>query len=57
MQVLPHELNGTGNRLLKLLFVIIGFGVICTVMYMDPDTHQSDTSCNASLQLKLENLG
>ena len=49
MQILPHELNETGNRLMKLLFVIIGFVVVSIVMYMDPDTHQSDTSSNTSL--------
>lgn len=36
-QVLPHEMNNGENRLLKLLFIILGFAAVCGVLYLDPD--------------------
>lgn len=45
-EVLPHELNQGGDRLLKLLATLIGFSVICGVMFLDPDAAPSgDSSC------------
>lgn len=39
-EVLPHEMNNGENRLLKLLFIILGFAAVCGVLYLDPDTRQ-----------------
>ncbi|MPC94367.1 Zinc transporter ZIP1 [Portunus trituberculatus] len=36
-EVLPHEMNSGENRLLKLLFIILGFSAVCGVLYLDPD--------------------
>lgn len=36
-EVLPHEMNNGENRLLKLLFIILGFAAVCGVLYLDPD--------------------
>ena len=44
-EVLPHELNQGGDRLLKLLATIIGFSVICGVMFLDPDAAPNAGSC------------
>jgi zinc transporter 1/2/3 len=35
-EILPHELNQNENRLLKLLALIIGFSVVCFVLFLDP---------------------
>ena len=40
-EVLPHELNYRENRILKLLFVILGFSIVCAQMIFDP-TNQVD---------------
>ncbi|XP_063602498.1 zinc transporter ZIP1-like isoform X2 [Penaeus indicus] len=39
-EVLPHEMNNGENRLLKLLFIILGFSAVCGVLYLDPDTQR-----------------
>ncbi|KAE8741266.1 hypothetical protein FOCC_FOCC013188 [Frankliniella occidentalis] len=44
-EVLPHELNQGGDRLLKLLAILIGFSVICGVMFLDPDASPDGGSC------------
>ncbi|XP_076340660.1 zinc transporter ZIP1-like [Tachypleus tridentatus] len=36
-EVLPHELNSSHDRLLKLVFVILGFCVVCTLVGLQPD--------------------
>ena len=35
-QVLPHEMNNGQHRLLKNLFVILGFSAVCFMMYIEP---------------------
>ncbi|XP_023713129.1 zinc transporter ZIP1 isoform X2 [Cryptotermes secundus] len=35
-EVLPHELNQKENRLLKLLALLLGFSVVCFVLFLDP---------------------
>jgi zinc transporter 1/2/3 len=35
-EVLPHELNRNENRLLKLLALLLGFSVVCFVLFLDP---------------------
>lgn len=44
-EVLPHELNQGGDRLLKLLAILIGFSVICGVMFLDPDAAPNGATC------------
>ncbi|CAL4091940.1 unnamed protein product, partial [Meganyctiphanes norvegica] len=39
-EVLPHEMNNGENRLLKLLFIILGFTAVCGVLYIDPETRK-----------------
>lgn len=39
-EVLPHEMNNGENRLLKLLFIILGFSAVCGVLYLDPDNQR-----------------
>ncbi|XP_064115570.1 zinc transporter ZIP1-like [Macrobrachium nipponense] len=39
-EVLPHEMNNGENRLLKLLFIILGFSAVCGVLYLDPDAQR-----------------
>ncbi|KAK4308800.1 hypothetical protein Pmani_019520 [Petrolisthes manimaculis] len=39
-EVLPHEMNNGENRLLKLLFIILGFAAVCGVLYINPDTQR-----------------
>ncbi|XP_043225708.1 zinc transporter ZIP1-like [Amphibalanus amphitrite] len=36
-EVLPHEFRDNTDRLLRTLFVVIGFGVVCCVLFLDPD--------------------
>lgn len=33
-EVLPHELNKPDNRMLKLLFVILGYTSICSLLFI-----------------------
>ena len=33
-EVLPHELNQRGNRIMKLIFVLVGFLFICGFMFI-----------------------
>ncbi|XP_070541632.1 zinc transporter ZIP1-like [Ptychodera flava] len=33
-EVLPHEMNSPGNRLLKLLCIILGFSTICGLLFL-----------------------
>lgn len=33
-EVLPHELNQRGNRMMKLLFVLLGFICICCLLFI-----------------------
>ncbi|KDR22729.1 Zinc transporter ZIP1 [Zootermopsis nevadensis] len=35
-EVLPHELSQSENRLLKLLALLVGFYVVCFVLFLDP---------------------
>ena len=35
-EVLPHELSHSENRLLKLLALLLGFSVVCCVLFLDP---------------------
>lgn len=35
-EVLPHELSQNENRLLKLLALLLGFSVVCFVLFLDP---------------------
>jgi len=35
-EVLPHELSRSENRLLKLLALLLGFSVVCCVLFLDP---------------------
>jgi len=37
-EVLPHELNSSGQRMSKLFFIILGFTASCLIVFMDPDT-------------------
>lgn len=36
-EVLPHEFRYNKDRLLRTLFVVIGFSVVCCVLFLDPD--------------------
>lgn len=35
-EVLPHELSQSENRLLKLLALLLGFSVVCCILFLDP---------------------
>lgn len=35
-EVLPHELSQSENRLLKLLSLLLGFSVVCFVLFLEP---------------------
>jgi zinc transporter 1/2/3 len=35
-EVLPHELRNSENRLLKVLALLLGFSVVCCVLFLDP---------------------
>lgn len=35
-EVLPHELRNSENRSLKLLALLLGFSVVCCVLFLDP---------------------
>ena len=35
-EILPHELGDSENRLFKLLSLIVGFSVVCFVLFLDP---------------------
>ncbi|KAJ9583035.1 hypothetical protein L9F63_022614 [Diploptera punctata] len=35
-EVLPHELSDNSNRMFKLISVILGFSVVCCVLFLDP---------------------
>lgn len=35
-EVLPHELNKQNDRLLKVLSVLVGFSVVCGVLFLQP---------------------
>jgi len=37
-EVLPHELNSSGQRMSKLFFIILGFASSCAIVFMNPDT-------------------
>ena len=39
-EVLPHEMNNGENRLLKLISVIVGFSIVCAMLYIDPDSEK-----------------
>ncbi|XP_066993198.2 zinc transporter ZIP1 isoform X2 [Anabrus simplex] len=45
-EVLPHELNQGGDRLLKLLAVLVGFSVVCGVLFLEPNK-ESPPSCSS----------
>lgn len=36
-EVLPHEFSGARDRLLRVLAVVLGFAVVCGVLFLDPD--------------------
>ncbi|XP_037083498.1 zinc transporter ZIP1-like [Pollicipes pollicipes] len=36
-EVLPHEFRTSEDRLLRILFVVVGFAVVCGVLFLDPD--------------------
>nr|CAD7414418.1 unnamed protein product [Timema cristinae] len=40
-EVLPHELNQPKDRLLKLVAVIVGFSLVCSVLFLDPGTNKA----------------
>ncbi|GLH05658.1 Uncharacterized protein GBIM_11230 [Gryllus bimaculatus] len=44
-EVLPHELNKGKDRLLKLLALLIGFSVVCGVLFLEPEKPKS---CSAN---------
>jgi len=35
-EILPHELNESGNRLAKLIMLLMGFALICIFVYLNP---------------------
>uniref|UniRef100_T1IWK0 Uncharacterized protein n=1 Tax=Strigamia maritima TaxID=126957 RepID=T1IWK0_STRMM len=39
--VIPHQLNQKQDRLLKMLFIILGFATICSTMYYKLSHHQT----------------
>jgi zinc transporter 1/2/3 len=43
-EILPHELSQSENRLLKLLALLLGFSVVCFVLFIDP-TETPYSSC------------
>lgn len=38
-EVLPHELNLPGRRLSKVFFVILGFAIMCILLFVAPHDH------------------
>nr|CAD7258502.1 unnamed protein product [Timema shepardi]CAD7574266.1 unnamed protein product [Timema californicum] len=40
-EVLPHELNQPKDRLLKLVAVIVGFSLVCCVLFLDPGNNRA----------------
>jgi zinc transporter 1/2/3 len=39
-EVLPHEFNNSDNRLLKLLFLILGYATIAAIQFIHPETYR-----------------
>ena len=51
-EVLPHELNQRGNRIMKLIFVLVGFLFMCGLMFI---THQTLTEVQTEKKLDYRN--
>ncbi|XP_049837772.1 zinc transporter ZIP1-like [Schistocerca gregaria] len=49
-EVLPHEINRGGNRLTKVLVLLLGFSFICGILFLEPsdNTHSETSSLTVS---------
>lgn len=34
LEILPHELNSPGNQLLKVMFILLGFGIMAALTFV-----------------------
>ena len=47
-EVLPHEFRDNRDRMLRTLFVVIGFSVVCCVLFLDPDVRTPNSGGGGS---------